>query len=248
MKFVALMLAFVLGYFAQHGRNSIVNDISQNFRRYLDWFSQKFTSAELSKGWGGVLMFSLVPALLLGLIVHFISGDMLFLVLVLHTAVLVICLVPVDPQLISMAEDSDSPKSINPDFSIIQIISVVFWYFVLGPVGALMMRLLFVGMQSEKLLERLASVIYVANWLPVRMLILSYALVGNFHGVLVATGSDCLRMDKDSLELEQKAAKSALWPHFEELGEIEGAIQLVALYRRAILCWLTVIALISITI
>ncbi len=247
MKFVALMLAFLLGYFVQHGRHSIVNDIHLGFSRYLDWFSEKVTSSELSSGWGGVLMFSLLPALILGIMVYFISGDMLLFTLILHTAVLFVCLVPVDPQLTSSSSE-DETKQLISGFSIIQIIAVVFWYFVIGPVGALLMRLLFVGLQSEKLAETMTTAVYLFKWLPVRLLIISYALVGNFHGVIAATGADSLRMDKDSLELEQKAAESALWPHFDELDEEEGVVQMVALYRRAILCWLTVIALISITV
>jgi AmpE protein len=247
MNFVALMLAFVLGYFAQHGRHSIVEDINKGFTGYLNWFGEQFTSSELSTGWGGVLMFSLLPAIILGIVVHFISGDMLLFALILHTAVLFICLVPVDPQIIS-SEDENVADKIIEGYNLIQIIAVVFWYFVLGPVGALLMRLLFIGMQSEKLAETMTTAVYLLKWIPVRLLIISYALVGNFHGVIAATGADCLKIDKDSLELEQRAAESALWPHFDELDEEEGVIQLVALYRRAILCWLTVIALISVTV
>jgi len=247
MNFVALMLAFLLGYFAQHGRHSIVDDINKGFTAYLNWFGEQFNSSELSTGWGGVLMFSLLPAIALGAVVYFISGDMLLFGLVLHTAVLFICLVPVDPQIISDEKGNASDKIID-SFSIIQVVAVVFWYFVLGPVGALLMRLLFIGLKSEKLVETMATAVYLLKWVPVRLLIISYALVGNFHGVIAATGSDCLRMDKDSLELEQKAAESSLWPHFEELDAEEGVIQIVALYRRAIMCWLFVLALISFTV
>ena len=247
MKFVALMLAFILGYFAQHGRHSIVDDINNGFSRYLNWFGEHFNSSELSSGWGGVLMFSLLPSIMLGIVVYFISGDMLLFALILHSAVLFVCLVPVDPQILN-AENEKTADKIIDGFSIIEIVAVVFWYFVLGPVGALLMRLLFIGLQSEKLVETISTAVYLLKWLPVRLLIISYALVGNFHGVIAATGSDCLRMDKDSFELEQKAAESSLWPHFEELDEEEGVIQMVALYRRAILCWLFVLALISFTV
>ncbi len=258
MKFVVLMVAFLLAYFAQHGQKSLIEDLNKGFTAYLDWFSKQFTSNELSQGWGGTLMFALVPALLLGLLIHFISGGFLLVVLVLHVAVLLVCIVPVDPQFIDAVTHEDASENTNEEqqiekkliagFSVIQIVSVVFWYFLVGPVGALMMRLLFTGQQSPKLQDTLSTLLYIAKWVPVRLLILSYALVGNFHGVITATGQDCLRMDKDSLKLEQKAAESALWPHFDELEADEAATQLAALYRRALLCWLTMITLISITL
>ncbi|MFJ5240162.1 regulatory signaling modulator protein AmpE [Pseudomonas neuropathica] len=64
--------------------------------------------------------------------------------------------------------------------------AVIFWYFVLGPVAALAYRLLALAQehgQSPALVERAAQLRHAFDWLPVRLLAASLALVGNFVAV-----------------------------------------------------------------
>jgi len=63
---------------------------------------------------------------------------------------------------------------------------VIFWYFVLGPGAALAYRLLALGgehSQQPELKARAEQLRHIMDWLPVRMLALSFALVGNFLAV-----------------------------------------------------------------
>lgn len=250
MKFVALMFAFVLGYLAQNGKHAVIHEIRAGFEKYARWFDQRFTSIELSSGWGGLVMFALVPALILGILIHIISGGFTLLLLILHALVLLVCLVPVEPEIHFNHEGADDKRAedIQENFDIEQIVSIIFWYFVLGPLGALTVKLLFVGRQRVQIQQELARLMFIINWLPGRLLILSYALVGNFHGVVSAVGHDIFKLDVNIQLLEQEAEKSALWPHFDELDTNEAITQTAALYRRAIICWLAIIALISITL
>jgi AmpE protein len=64
--------------------------------------------------------------------------------------------------------------------------AVIFWYFVLGPVAALAYRLLALAQehgQNPALVERAAHLRHAFDWLPVRLLAASLALVGNFVAV-----------------------------------------------------------------
>ncbi|MDF9905041.1 regulatory signaling modulator protein AmpE [Pseudomonas laurylsulfatiphila] len=64
--------------------------------------------------------------------------------------------------------------------------AVIFWYFLLGPVAALSYRLLALAEEHGKnpaLVERAGQLRHAFDWLPVRLLAASLALVGNFVAV-----------------------------------------------------------------
>ncbi|WLH36446.1 regulatory signaling modulator protein AmpE [Pseudomonas sp. FP2196] len=64
--------------------------------------------------------------------------------------------------------------------------AVIFWYFLLGPVAALAYRLLALAEehgQNPALVERAAQLRHAFDWVPVRLLAASFALVGNFVAV-----------------------------------------------------------------
>jgi AmpE protein len=64
--------------------------------------------------------------------------------------------------------------------------AVIFWYFLLGPVAALSYRLLALAEEHGKnpaVVERAGQLRHAFDWLPVRLLAASLALVGNFVAV-----------------------------------------------------------------
>ncbi|SEN49560.1 AmpE protein [Pseudomonas sp. ok272] len=64
--------------------------------------------------------------------------------------------------------------------------AVIFWYFLLGPVAALSYRLLALAAehsQNPAVAERAGQLRHAFDWLPVRLLAASFALVGNFVAV-----------------------------------------------------------------
>lgn len=64
--------------------------------------------------------------------------------------------------------------------------AVIFWYVLLGPAAALAYRLLALCIDHARqpaLIERAGMLRHVMDWLPVRILALSFALVGNFVAV-----------------------------------------------------------------
>ncbi|ANY89322.1 MULTISPECIES: regulatory signaling modulator protein AmpE [Pseudomonas] len=65
--------------------------------------------------------------------------------------------------------------------------AVIFWYFLLGPGAALAYRLLALSAENSRqpaLKERAEQLRHALDWLPVRVLALSFALVGNFVAVM----------------------------------------------------------------
>lgn len=65
--------------------------------------------------------------------------------------------------------------------------AVIFWYFVLGPGAALAYRLLALTAEHARqpaLKARAEQLRHIMDWLPVRVLALSFALVGNFVAVM----------------------------------------------------------------
>ncbi|KHK63763.1 MULTISPECIES: regulatory signaling modulator protein AmpE [Pseudomonas] len=64
--------------------------------------------------------------------------------------------------------------------------AVIFWYFLLGPVAALSYRLLALAAEhslNPGVAERAAQLRHAFDWVPVRLLAASFALVGNFVAV-----------------------------------------------------------------
>lgn len=126
--------------------------------------------------------------------------------------------------------------------------AVVFWYFLLGPAAALAYRLLALIVehgQSEALRERAGQLRHAFDWLPVRVLAASFALVGNFIAVSRALLHEVLSWDISAAQLAAGAARAAAETPEPELGEagvttLDGLWQLLV---RAAILWYAAIAL-----
>lgn len=90
--------------------------------------------------------------------------------------------------------------------------AVIFWYALLGPLAALAYRL--VALASEHatvptLREAAVQVRHGFDWLPVRVLAASFALVGNFAGVSRALLHELLSWDISAAQLVIISARAA---------------------------------------
>jgi len=119
---------------------------------------------------------------------------------------------------------------------------LIFWYALLGPIPALAYRLLVLTEQRAQnlsLRERAAMLRHALDWLPLRVLVLSFALVGNFSPVLRTVMDRLLDWEAGSEALLQQAAIAA-----EDLPEQpsseQGAASLDALWQlllRSAVLW-----------
>ncbi|MEL7560867.1 regulatory signaling modulator protein AmpE [Stutzerimonas chloritidismutans] len=126
--------------------------------------------------------------------------------------------------------------------------AVIFWYVLLGPVAALAYRLLALTIdhaKSEAVCERASQFRHAFDWLPVRVLLASFGLVGNFVAANRAMLEDLLNWGVPAPQLLAKVGPVA--------ADLEGAYagqagilrldSLAALLVRARILWYAAIAL-----
>ncbi|NWC92062.1 MULTISPECIES: regulatory signaling modulator protein AmpE [unclassified Pseudomonas] len=85
--------------------------------------------------------------------------------------------------------------------------AVIFWYFLLGPVAALAYRLLALATENSQnplVAERAGQLRHAFDWLPVRLLAASFALVGNFVAVGRVMLHELLSWDITAAQLVDK--------------------------------------------
>ena len=120
--------------------------------------------------------------------------------------------------------------------------AVIFWYFLLGPVAALSYRLLALAAEHGKnpeLVERAQQLRHAFDWVPVRLLAASFALVGNFAAVGRVMLHELLNWDISAEQLINKAGCAAAEIAAPQTGP-EGVMSLDTLWAlllRAALLW-----------
>ncbi|WP_095190906.1 regulatory signaling modulator protein AmpE [Pseudomonas sp. Irchel 3E19] len=90
--------------------------------------------------------------------------------------------------------------------------AVIFWYFLLGPVAALAYRLLALAEEhghNPALVERAAQLRHAFDWVPVRLLAASFALVGNFVAVSRVMLHELLNWNISAAQLINKVGLAA---------------------------------------
>jgi membrane protein required for beta-lactamase induction len=129
-----------------------------------------------------------------------------------------------------------------------RIFTVLFWFVLIGPIGAVLFRLSSnISKQSLGSLSQFADTVQaVLAWLPSRMLASSYALVGNFDGAVLAYKnrpyeSDLSISNYDTLVNIGLGALRDTQVE-DEIAGIQAARNLVV---RGVLCWIAVLALLT---
>ncbi|AZE92935.1 Membrane protein [Pseudomonas orientalis] len=120
--------------------------------------------------------------------------------------------------------------------------AVIFWYFLLGPVAALAYRLLALASehsQNPLVAERATQMRHAFDWLPVRLLAASFALVGNFVGVSRVMLHELLSWDISAARLVEKVGLAAaeIPPPVVGAEGISSLDQLWELLLRAAVLW-----------
>lgn len=126
--------------------------------------------------------------------------------------------------------------------------AVIFWYFVLGPVAALAYRLLALAAEhgaTPALVERAAQLRHAFDWVPVRLLAASFALVGNFVAVSRIMLHELLNWNISAAQLITRIGRVASEVPEPVMG-VEGVTSLDLLWElliRAAIVWYTGFAL-----
>ncbi|QFT54008.1 regulatory signaling modulator protein AmpE [Microbulbifer sp. THAF38] len=140
-----------------------------------------------------------------------------------------------------------------------RLFAVLFWFILLGIPGALLFRLSALYAERARGTEREATAarwLWLLEWVPVRVMGLSFAIVGNFAGCYRAWRQCLMCRERDTAQVLEAYLEGALGgidanecsatadlSHIQRQSgaEIEG---LQALLSRSLLLWITVLALV----
>lgn len=126
--------------------------------------------------------------------------------------------------------------------------AVIFFYIIAGPLAALTYRLLVLTSEQVKWPQAAGlstRLLHILDWLPVRLLSMSFAFIGNFITVNRALMSDLLCITEPANNLISKTGRAAVDAENDALGE-KGTTTLdniwLLLIRSAVL-WFAIVAL-----
>jgi AmpE protein len=287
LTLIAVVVALVLGH-AAPALAAGVRDFSW-YRHWLHWLGTHFPSG-FWRGRYGIVLALIPPLLLVALFQAALHKPLLgFAGLVFAIAMLFYCWGPrdldLDVEAIVSAPDpqtridaidrlrtpgvtapQDASMLVEAVFRNAQRrwFGVLFWFLVLGPVGALLYRL--GTLASEDDLAELPpdtstgarALLSVLDWPVAQLMTLALALVGNFDTVVGAWkehGGASLRMDSDFLAAAARAsvrtelADEALddvdtgTAMATTTGELPELLDAMSLVWRVLLSWLAVLAL-----
>jgi AmpE protein len=130
------------------------------------------------------------------------------------------------------------------------ILGIFFWFIVLGPVGAVLfratclLRLRYDGVQGG-LAEAIFDLYRILIWIPARLSVLAFALVGGFVETLQSLQhfSDLWKRDIEGLLVEAGLGAIPSSTVEENQPDLAGVHEVLALTKRAVIAWLTVMGL-----
>jgi len=135
-----------------------------------------------------------------------------------------------------------------------RLFGAIFWYVILGPAGAVLFRAADIlrhrsDLDSDAAIEAAQRLYGVLEWAPSRLLAGSYALAGSFDEAMAerrAYYTECqgrfFEINEDILACTGRGALAFASESADEIEELEATANLLF---RALVIWLTVLALLS---
>lgn len=202
--------------------------------KYSQWMMrQKFASLAQGHGFFTVLLLALPMVIAVSLIftiVYHILGHVGYLVLSL-------LLLWYSTDIVMLKKESAAQASTDLILKSYQkIFAPLFWYFVFGPVGLALY--IIVATLREQLPDQQYFVLThgVLDWVPIRLVGLTFALAGNFGAVFKVWMKDVFQNVSDNQNQVVTFGDSALAADSDAMS----------LVRRALLIWLVIMALITV--
>ncbi|MDP1574712.1 MAG: hypothetical protein Q8L78_07270 [Coxiellaceae bacterium] len=237
MSFVVIALSFALQWFLNLSSGPYQKPWAP---QYVAWMKKRFSSLMQGHGVFTVLILVLpiliVMSLFFTLVYHLFGhfGYLIFSLLLFWY-----CVDITELRVRSKSELSAEQFLLH---SYQKIFSPLLWYFVTGPVGltlSVVIGLFEKEFQGQKYFV-LAS--QVVDWVPVRLLGLTFALAGNFGTVFKLWIKNLMRGLADEKEMVLVMAKEALG-----VDKMLLLSDVIGLIHRTVLIWLVLIALLSIS-
>lgn len=240
MSFIVILIALALQFFLKI--YSVPHQVEW-VGSYCEWMQKRFDM--LSKGHGLFGVFILIaPVVIIASLLFSLAYHLLGYpgYLILSLALVWYCLD------LSKLTSNDADRDTLFVGLYRSVFACLFWYFIFGPIGLMLYVTTwklqeFLSQQSDNhpdLQKYMAITLAVLDWVPVRLLGLSFALVGHFGAVFkewVGSLTQGLTTDLKYLVVWGAAALSD-----GNEDDVSGVTQLNA---RALLVWLVGMALVS---
>ena len=241
MAFIVILLALSIQWFLKfNSANYPLHWVDS----YCRWMQTRIASLATGHGWAAILFLAapivLVASIIFTLVYHGL-GHLGYLVLSL--ILLWYCL-----DVRTWRKSTEVPKLLLSAYQ--RIFSLLFWYFIFGPVGLVLYVVInefciyFSTLPSEEpirktILSDLMMTQGILDWIPVRLLGLTFALAGHFSSVFNRWVAELFQGISADQHLVTAWGEAALQPsdanHVEAMGLID----------RSLIIWLVVMALVS---
>jgi len=137
----------------------------------------------------------------------------------------------------------------------VRLFGILFWFMLLGPVGAALFRLScelknYLANSESGYAAAAGDLYRIMSWLPARLVVVGFALAGSFMDTvsLWKSFTEIWKTDSDTLLIESGIGAISHEPHDEEgTPDLEGVSQAMALVKRTLLVWLAALALLTLT-
>lgn len=187
MKLLVIVICLLIERFVIHAAS---HKRFHGFSLYINSIEQRFSKISfLSSPWI-ILAFILLPfaAIIFFTLYYFSNSVYGFVGLLLNLIIVYCCIGPGNPfypvhstadKEVNRGEIAEYLAQVNG-----QLFAVLFWYIVLGPLAALIYRLISQSRNQPSLNPMASRLTNLFDWLPARMTVLLYLLVGNFQAGL----------------------------------------------------------------
>lgn len=223
-------------------------------RQRFSWFSTyyKFMNQYASNtrifSYPWAKFFLIVSPFVLGsyILLHVLSGFVFgFIGLLLQVVIFYYCLGPENPFYPTRVASSSDLKQMTGEYLANvneQLFAVIFWYIILGPVGALLYRLTSLCQYQENIQKQAHGLMNVLNWVPARLTSLTYLVVGHFQKALPFFSNYFWSIPGDNKTLLSMCGVEALDGDSDKVEIVQAEVMV----EHALIVWLVVLAVLTI--
>jgi len=284
MTLIAIILALIVGRALDDGGKLLS---MRWFEVLINRLEKQFSAYRLWDSHGGILISVGIPLIVLALVLHLLDGVFFLLPFLVSVLILYLCLGfelfdnHIDNYRQALEQDNtgavqdaaadilaaDISRRGSDDFPGVlgslfrqsndRIFAVLFWFLVLGPLGALLYRLVYEVLQLRHdihgaFTDSARQLYYILNWPCLRLTILAYALVGSLiHTIDVWRDQDDLSLAQDDNLLPAAGMAAIACGDMDDGEDTESRLYCIehvdGLVKRSLLLWLTLIALSTIS-
>jgi len=157
------------------------------FADYHEFIRKKFNLKNFSSSPWLQLMIIILPLIIISTIILFVFDSLFFGIIgfILNIIIFYYCLGPQNPfyPLTSQNEKDSQFSDVGDYLADVngQLFAVIFWYFVTGPVGIIAYRIVSLASMFDEVKEEAVCLTSYLNWIPARLAVILYLLVGQFQ-------------------------------------------------------------------